>query len=99
MATVKDLSLNGVVPFGTDAPRGTSLRDSTGQGLVTVTPNDSALLPQFIRKLIVGTGGTLRYLDNEGVDRTVTLGAGTFEAVITKVFATGTSATGLIGVT
>jgi hypothetical protein len=98
MATVKDSSLNGVVPFGTDPARGTSLRDVTGQGLVTVTPADGSLLPQFIRKLIVTTGGTLHFLDNEGVDRTVTVPAGTFECVMTKVFSTGTSASGLIGV-
>lgn len=98
MATVKDSSLNGVVPFGTDAPRGNSLRDTTGLGLVTVTPNDNALLPQFIRKLIVGTGGTLHFLDAEGVDRSLTVAAGTFECVMTKVFSTGTSATGLVGV-
>lgn len=62
------------------------------------TPNDSADLPEVTRGLIVGTGGDVRLTDPDGVTDTFALSAGVYPVRVKRVWATGTTATGLIGV-
>lgn len=68
------------------------------RGAFNITPNDSANLSKKATGVYAGGAGTLRYIGDDGVEDTVTLVAGQIWPVrIRKVFATGTTATGLKG--
>ena len=75
---------------------------SPASNMLTITPNDAADLPKpvrFIRCLPVsGAAGTLRVktLDGDIVNTEIAKGE-RLELVVVKVFATGTTATGLEG--
>lgn len=66
-----------------------------------ITPSDVAQLPQCTRRLYIGTGGTLAVVMNEdAADSPVafTVADATFyDLAVSQVLATGTSATGIIG--
>lgn len=64
-----------------------------------ITPSDSANLPGTIRAFTVGASGTVT-VDTIGGTNNVTLtcvAGWTYELLVTKVYATGTSATGING--
>jgi hypothetical protein len=66
-----------------------------------ITPSDVTQLPECTLRIYVGTGGTLAVVMNEdGADApvTFTVASGTFyKLAVSQVLATGTSATGLVG--
>ena len=71
---------------------------SPSHDMYPVTPSDGADLPAVARSLSVAVGGTLKVNTLEGGasnPRTVTVPAGVVPGVVTKVFATGTTATGI----
>lgn len=72
---------------------------STDSGyLVNITPSDSADLPDALRMLIIGTGGDVKITDPRGVTDVYALEAGNYPIRVSRIWATGTTATGLVGV-
>jgi hypothetical protein len=70
--------------------------DFVASGLSAVTPSDSAFVDLF--GLMVGGAGTVAVVDSLGATTSVTAVAGqTVKARIVQVKATGTTATGLVG--
>lgn len=70
--------------------------------IIPITPSDTGSLPRPVRQLRVkpnsGAAGTLRVLTADGEDRTTEIAVGErLDLIVTKVFATGTAATGLEG--
>ena len=69
-----------------------------------VTPNDGANLtppnaglPAACRALVIGVGGTVTVdMANGGTGIQMTLAAGIYALTVTKVYATGTAATGIV---
>ncbi len=52
----------------------------------------------MIRALYITTGGTLKYTKIDGSDRSITVPSGfLLECAMTRVYATGTASTGLLG--
>lgn len=66
--------------------------------LFNFTPNDSVDLENDTRGLIVGEAGNVKLTDDLGVTGTYALPAGIFPVRIRRVWATGTTAAGLVGV-
>lgn len=63
-----------------------------------ITPSDGADLPQVVRKIVVGVAGTVRVTYRSGAIANYTMAAGgTISSFITKVHATGTTATNMVG--
>lgn len=72
---------------------------STDSGfLVNITPSDSADLTDALRMLIVGVGGDVKITDTRDVTDVFTLEAGNYPVRVKRVWSTGTTATGLVGV-
>lgn len=72
--------------------------DSPPARAQAIVPSDAAALPVVTRALNVASGGTVRVTTQAGDDVTVTIAAGiTFPLRVRKVWATGTSATGIVG--
>lgn len=62
--------------------------------MFALTPDDNTDYPNIIRQLVIATGGTLRVQTLAGNDRTVTVKDDqVVTCMITKVYATGTTAT------
>lgn len=63
-----------------------------------ITPHDTNLLPQTVRAIRIAVAGDIRIMTAAGNDRTLTVLA---EEVLlcgaTRVYSTGTTATGLLG--
>ena len=72
---------------------------SPAHGGATVTPNDSADLPDEARSLYIGGEGNVRVITRNGNDLTfVGLPAGSILPVyVVRVYATDTTATNIIG--
>jgi len=66
--------------------------------LFNFTTNDAADLPNDTRWLIVGVAGTVKLTDGKGAVDTFTLPAGVFPILARRIWATGTTATGLVGI-
>lgn len=67
-------------------------------GLEDVTPSDTADLLNVSRAINVATGGSLRVTTLNGETGTITVIAGTpFPIRVTRVWATGTTASGIVG--
>ena len=67
-----------------------------------ITPSDTSALPKGVRQIrckpISGAGGTVSVLTGDGDTIATEISAGeTLALICTKVFATGTTATGLEG--
>lgn len=67
------------------------------QNAAAVTPSDTANLTPVAWALLIGTGGTLK-VDTLGGQTGVALTApaGLFPLMVTRVYATGTAATGIV---
>jgi hypothetical protein len=67
--------------------------------LIAITPSNLDLLPIVTKAIFIGTGGTVSILaQNDTVPVTLTVGSGAILPIRAKaVFATGTTATGIIG--
>ncbi|WP_298845065.1 hypothetical protein [uncultured Roseobacter sp.] len=71
--------------------------ESPAINLHEVTPDDGADLPQVSRALNVAGGGTVRVTTVAGDTATVTVAAGIpFPVRVRRIWATGTSATGIV---
>lgn len=71
---------------------------SPASDFFAVVPDDGNDLPQHIRALSVSVGGAVKVNKRDGSTTTITLPAGTFPAInIARIWATGTTATGLVG--
>lgn len=67
--------------------------------LFNFTPNDGADLPNDTRGLIVGVAGNIKITDDTGATDTFALPAGgPYPVRIRRVWATGTTATDLVGI-
>lgn len=64
-----------------------------------VTPNDSADLPEVCRSLWCDVGGDVHFTTVFGTEMTRTVAAGLFPFGAKKIFATGTTATGICAIT
>ncbi|WP_139312700.1 spike base protein, RCAP_Rcc01079 family [Acuticoccus yangtzensis] len=73
------------------------LRSNLSTAPFTITPNNSADLPKVVRGISVQAAGNLRAITFEGAEVTLPVPAGFVPGVFKKVFATGTTATGLVG--
>lgn len=63
-----------------------------------ITPNDSANLPSQVRAIRVAVAGDLHIITRLGTERTLTVTDGETVLVgVTRVYSTGTTATGLLG--
>lgn len=72
---------------------------STDSGILfNFTPNDSADLAHVTRAMIVGVAGNIKITDPEGNTDTFALPAGQLVFRAQRVWSTGTTATGLVGV-
>jgi hypothetical protein len=65
--------------------------------LFNFTPNDNADLPYETRGLIVGVAGNVKVTGADGVVDTYALPVGQISCRVRRVWATGTTATGLVG--
>lgn len=75
----------------------TSSLESPATHLTEVTPSDGSDLPQASRALNVTTDGTIRLTTVGGTTATVYVAAGiAFPVRVTRVWQTGTSATGIV---
>lgn len=70
--------------------------DGPLQNLANITPNDSADLANFTRALYLGAGGDVQVDTVGGQTLTVTLSEGWHPIRVRRVYATSTTATGLI---
>ena len=65
---------------------------------VEITPDDDATFAPPFRSLWVGSAGSVKITDAKGNDTTFVLdGAGPLPVEVQRVFATGTDATGIVG--
>lgn len=60
--------------------------------------SDTVDLPNVTRALIVGVAGNIKLTDAENVTDTYALGAGQWSIRAKRIWSTGTTATGLIGI-
>jgi hypothetical protein len=80
-------------------PNGYLSPDNPADDAFPITPNDGADLAVPVRKLVIATAGTLHVVTIAGVERTFTaVPVGVFPVGVRKVFAAGTSATGITGI-
>lgn len=64
----------------------------------STTVSDGTLPRAMVRQLFITTGGTLKTTSNGGVTNTITVPSSfIFEGTAVKVWATGTTATGILG--
>ncbi|MDF3606139.1 hypothetical protein PE067_08360 [Paracoccus sp. DMF-8] len=67
-------------------------------GSFVVTPSDSADLPEVVRAVTIGGGGSLAWRGRDGADYvTAALPAGTYPVSAVRILATGTTATLITG--
>jgi hypothetical protein len=66
--------------------------------LFNFTPNDGVDLAYVTRALIVGVDGNVKITDPDDVTDTYALTAGQWSIRVKRVWLTGTTATGLIGI-
>lgn len=71
---------------------------SPADNMAPVTPNDSTDLDFITRALIVANGGTLKVTQMSGVAVTLTVPAGVLPIRVARVWANGTSATGITAI-
>lgn len=72
--------------------------DSPPSHVFAVTPNDTADLPSVTRGLNVATSGTVQVTTTQGETAAIFVAAGiTFPIRAQRVWATGTTATGIVG--
>lgn len=72
--------------------------ESPAQNLIPITPSDSEPLSVACRALNVAQGGQVRVTTVTGDTATLTVAAGIpFPVRIAQIWATGTTATGLVG--
>ena len=69
----------------------------TAQDVFPITPNDSADLPIHAQAILVGVAGDIKIVTPKGETRTFPVFAGWNPVSTNKVFATGTTATGIHG--
>lgn len=69
-----------------------------GAGTYLITPSDTADLINPNSCLWVDVGGALKYTGANGAVDTVTVPAGPFAILVKRVWATGTTATGIHGI-
>lgn len=70
-----------------------------GKGMFAITPSNSADLAQIARAIYITVAGDLKAKGIDGVDFTVTLPANyTLQVAVKRVYATGTTATGIFGI-
>lgn len=74
--------------------------ESPADNVISITPNDGVDLSKVIRGLHVNVGGTVRgILNGDSVTQDFTVNAGAlYPYRFKRIFATGTTATGLLGV-
>ena len=71
----------------------------TGRKWAEITPNDSANIPGGIPDaILVGAAGDVRMMGEDGNVETLPLGEGIQPLSPTRVYATGTTATGLFAI-
>jgi len=81
------------------AEKGKSRTDTgSAEDYFPITPNDGADLPTETREIIIAVDGSVKVRKLSGEDVVLTLPAGRFALRVKRVFATGTTATGLTGV-
>lgn len=72
--------------------------EAPAQDVFEVTPNDTTDLPQATRAINVSLSGAVRLTSVSGTTATVFVAAGVaFPVRAQRIFATGTSATGIVG--
>lgn len=73
-----------------------NIEDGPATDVIPVTPNDTTAV--FFRQLYITGAGTLKIDTLDTVGRTITVPAGfTLTCVVKTVWATGTTATGILG--
>lgn len=90
-------SIGAAVPTATNAAAPTP--SAAGYSSWPITPSDTANLPRIADSLYVGVAGNVRLIAVDGEDTTFqNLAAGSILPIrALKVWATGTTATGLVG--
>lgn len=81
-----------------------NIGSGVAEDVFAVTPSDAIGVSDgtttvpLIRALYITTGGTLKYTNIGGVDRTITVPSGfLLDCAMKRVYATGTASTGLLG--
>lgn len=82
----------------TPAPQSSGL-SAPALGAAAITPSDAGSLPDPVRAIYVGAGGNLRVrmLSGEVVTLAGVQGGAVYPLRVDQVLATGTTATGLVG--
>lgn len=65
---------------------------------VNVAGDDNNDLSQDLRAIVIGAAGAIKITDDIGATGTYTLPAGTYPVRIRRLWLTGTTATGLVGI-
>ena len=93
MAIVKDLARPDSIVDRSLTSTGDSWRRQ-----VEITPSDVTVYSPPLQQLLVGGAGTIEIVNNNGDQSTITAVAGqTILAEVRQVLSTGTTATGLVG--
>lgn len=75
----------------------TVVLDSPAIGLSAITPDDTTDLPQTSRAINVAGSGAIRVTAADGTEGTIAVAAGTvFPIRAARIWATGTTATGIV---
>lgn len=73
-------------------------QNSPAVGAFPIVPSDTVDLPFKIRGVTIGGAGTIRYANLDGeICNTNTLAPGDKDFFATRIYATGTTATGMTG--
>ncbi|MFN7224038.1 MAG: hypothetical protein ACK4MS_08465 [Paracoccaceae bacterium] len=71
---------------------------ASAEASFVITPSDTVNLPEAIRQITLGSGGTLRWTGRDGmINVTGVLPAGSYPIAALRIHTTGTTATGLTG--
>jgi len=68
-----------------------------GEDCFPITPNDSNDLEVNTRALVIAVGGAVKFVTESGQTRTCTFPAGVVPVRVSRVWSTGTTATGISG--
>jgi hypothetical protein len=77
------------------------IRSITYDGLVSLTPSDTVVFVKPYAGLYIAGAGALTITDSRGVKSTITIGVVGYilPVAVSQVWATGTAATGICGLT
>lgn len=94
--TATSVDLEAILLAASLRARSTAKNAQFYTSAASVTPSDSVDIAEVARGLWIGTAGTLKFSDLYGNEVTTSVPQGLFPIAVSRVWATGTSATGIV---